>query len=74
MSVNCTHPKRHPWESRMVRHSLEYFKSLLGSLEGHRMPLVGLVTSGVEASCLGILSKEGSLWEQSTRVFLTGAA
>ena len=38
------------------------------------MSLVGHATSEVEAPCLGILSIEGSLWEQSTRVFLTGAA
>ena len=38
------------------------------------MPLIGLVTSWVEASCLDILSEEGSLWERSTGAFLTGAA
>ena len=38
------------------------------------MPLVGLVTFGVDAPCLGILSEEGSLWEQSTGVFPKGAA
>ena len=38
------------------------------------MPLVGHATSEVEAPCLGILSEEGSLCEQSTKVFPTGAA
>ena len=63
MSVNCTCPIRCPWESRRVCCSLEYFKSLLGSLEGCRMPLVGPATPRVESPCLGLLSEEGSLRE-----------